>query len=133
MRCIAIPVFLASLLLAPWIAPPVRADGGTDIYLFWRQGCPHCEREIAFLRQLEVGNPAIRVHYFDIGNEVASRKLLVRIGELLAADISSVPFTEVGDEVFAGYLNDAITGEVIRRRALRCLSQPCKPGKYRRA
>jgi len=98
MRRIAIPVFLTCLLLTLWIAPPVCADGGTDIYLFWRQGCPHCEREIALLRQLEAGNPAIRVHYFDIGSDVASRTLLIRTGELLAADISSVPFMVVGDE-----------------------------------
>jgi hypothetical protein len=125
MRRIVTSVVLAVLLLAPWLAAPVRADGGTDIYLFWRQGCPHCEREIAFLRQLAAGNPAIRVHYFDIGSDVASRTLLARTGELLAADISSVPFTVVGDEVFAGYLNDATTGEVIRRRALYCLARPC--------
>jgi len=125
MRRIVFPVLRAALLLALWIAAPVRADAGADIYLFWRQGCPHCEREIAFLRQFEAGNPAIRVHYFDIGSDVASRTLLVRTGELLAADISSVPFTVVGDEVFAGYLNDATTGEVIRRRALQCLAHPC--------
>jgi len=125
MRRIVFPVLRAALLLALWIAAPVRADAGADIYLFWRQGCPHCEREIAFLRQFEAGNPAIRVHYFDIGSDVASRTLLVRTGELLAADISSVPFTVVGDEVFAGYLNDATTGEVIRRRALHCLANPC--------
>jgi len=125
MRRIVTSVVLAVLLPAPWFAAPVRADGGTDIYLFWRQGCPHCEREITFLRQLAAETPAIRVHYFDIGSDVANRTLLMRIGELLAADISSVPFTVVGDEVFAGYLNDASTGEVIRRRALYCLASPC--------
>jgi len=125
MRRIVFHAFRAALLLALWIAAPVRADTGTDIYLFWRQGCPHCEREIAFLRRLESGNPAIRVHYFDVGSHVASRTLLVRTGELLAADISSVPFTVVGDEVFAGYLNDATTGEAIRQRALHCLAHPC--------
>jgi hypothetical protein len=125
MRRVVIPVFLASWLLALWLAPPVRADGGTDIYLFWRQGCPHCEQEIVFLRQLAAAHPAIRVHYFDIGSDAGSRTLLVHIGELLAADISSVPFTVVGDEVFAGYLDDATTGEVIRQRALTCLANPC--------
>lgn len=125
MRQAILRVFCSVLALAALFAPVVPADDNVDIYLFWRPGCPHCEREITYLRWLESGNPAIRVYYFDIWNDAAGRALLSRTGERLGADVSSVPFTVVGDEVFSGYLNDATTGEAIRRRALYCLAQFC--------
>lgn len=115
----------ALLALSALFAPPAAVADAADIYLFWRQGCPHCEREIAYLHRLETENPTIRVQYFDVESDTASRTLLVRTGEILGADISSVPFTVVGDAVFSGYLNDATTGEAIRQRARQCLTQSC--------
>lgn len=26
---------------------PVGFRGGVDVYVFWREGCPHCERALA--------------------------------------------------------------------------------------
>jgi len=115
----------AGLTLSALLAPPALAADTVNIYLFWREGCPHCEREITYLRRLETEQPAIRVYYFDVGNDAAGRALLARAGELLGADVSSVPFTVVGDTVFSGYLDDTTTGAAIRQRALHCLAQAC--------
>jgi thiol-disulfide isomerase/thioredoxin len=115
----------AGLALSALLAPPAMAADAVNIYLFWREGCPHCEREITYLRRLETEQPAIRVHYFDVWNDAAGRALLVRIGKLLSADASSVPFTVVGDTVFSGYLDDTTSGAAIRQRALHCLAQAC--------
>jgi thiol-disulfide isomerase/thioredoxin len=115
----------AGLALGALLAPPALAADAVNIYLFWREGCPHCEREITYLRRLETEQPAIRVYYFDVWNDAAGRALLVRTGELLGADASSVPFTVVGDAVYSGYLDDTTTGAAIRQRALQCLAQSC--------
>lgn len=43
---------LAIVLAA--LALPAGAEQ-VDVHLFWRTGCPHCEREIAFTRFQEHG------------------------------------------------------------------------------
>jgi hypothetical protein len=115
----------AGLALTALLAPPALSADTVNIYLFWREGCPHCERAITYVHRLETENPSVHVQYYDVWNDAAARALLVRIGELLDADASSVPFVVVGDAVFSGYLDDVTTGAAIRQRALHCLAQPC--------
>ncbi len=48
---------VAALLLA-LLAFAAGAQPGerVEVYLFWGDGCPHCEREIDFLKRLEAGS-----------------------------------------------------------------------------
>lgn len=112
------------LSLVAWL-PAAAAPGGADVYLFWRSGCPHCEREIAFLKKLEAEQPALRVRYFNVWAGAGQRALLRRVGVALKSDVSAVPFTVVGDQVWVGYLDDRTTGAQIRQRALECLAGAC--------
>lgn len=113
---------LASLLASPMFA---TAAEGVDIYLFWRPGCPHCEREIAFLQKLEAEQPALRVHYFNLRESTANRELFRRAGQAFGAGVSSVPFTVIGERAWAGYVDDATTGAALRAQALRCAADGC--------
>ncbi len=112
------------LLLAAWL-PTAAAASGVDVYLFWRTGCPHCEREIAFLKKLAAEQPALRVHYFNVWAGAEQRARLRQVGVALKSDVSAVPFTVVGDRVWVGYLDDRTTGAQIRQRALECLASAC--------
>ena len=56
---------LAVLLLA--LTLPAAAAGGVDVHFFWRNGCPHCEREMAFLDRVAAANPAVRLHKRELG------------------------------------------------------------------
>jgi glutaredoxin len=96
-----------------------------DVYLFWRSGCPHCERERDFLARISLSQPAVRVHEFNIWEQAAHRALLQRVGMALAADVSAVPLTVVGGQVFSGYLSDETTGREIELRVLECLARDC--------
>jgi hypothetical protein len=96
-----------------------------DLYLFWRSGCPHCEREREFLARLAAVRPALRVHEFNIWEQAAHRSLLQRVGLVLGADASAVPLTVVGGQAFSGYLSDGTTGRDIELRVLECLARDC--------
>lgn len=111
----------ASLLLsaAPALAAPV------DVYFFWREGCPHCEKEKVFLQKLQAADAAVRVHEFEILRSKANRALLIQVGRTLNADITSVPVTVIGDRIFIGYLNDAVTGQQLRDRVQVCATAVC--------
>lgn len=114
---------VAALLLA--LLAPVAAMAGADVYFFWRSGCPHCEREIQFLKKLEAEHAGLRVHYFNVWTGPEQRALITRVGETLRIDATAVPLTIVGDRVWSGYLDDASTGRQIRQRALECLEKIC--------
>lgn len=119
---------LFTVLLPPgtFAAEPARpAVCDSDIYLFWRPGCPHCEREIEFLQRLVKEQPAVRVHPFSVSESAANRRLLRQVGALFNADVSAVPFTVAGDRAWSGYLDDATTGQAIRAQALKCLACDC--------
>jgi hypothetical protein len=96
-----------------------------DIYFFWRTGCPHCERERAFLARLQAERPAVRVRAFNIWEQESHRALLQRIGAMLGADASAVPLAVVGGQAFSGYLSDETTGREIELRVLECLTRDC--------
>lgn len=102
----------------------VAADA-VDVYLFWRVGCPHCEREIEFLDRIAAEEPAVRVRQFEVLRSPESRKLLERVGEALHADVSAVPVTVIGDAIWIGYLDDATTGVEMKRRIDTCLRADC--------
>jgi hypothetical protein len=74
---------------------------------------------------LQVERPAVRVREFNIWEQAAHRALLQRVGAVLGADASAVPFTVVGGQAFSGYLNDATTGREIEWRVLECLARDC--------
>lgn len=77
-----------------------NANAAVDVYLFWRDGCPHCEREIEFLDQKAKHDTAIRLHYFEVGQNDRNRIVFRAVADYFATDATSVPFTVIGDAVF---------------------------------
>jgi hypothetical protein len=65
------------------------------------------------------------VHRFEVLRSAESRRLLERVGEVLRADVSAVPFTVIGDAVWIGYLDDATTGAEMKHRIDSCLRAGC--------
>ena len=50
--------------------PFVRADNNIDLYFFYGDGCPHCEKEEKFLERLQKEKDNINIHYF--GNNICN-------------------------------------------------------------
>jgi hypothetical protein len=114
----------ALCLLLGAIALPARA-APADVYVFWRLGCPHCEREIEFLERLAAREPEVRLHKFEVLRERANAALMARVGERLRVEAGSVPFTVIGDRVWTGYLDDAGTGREMEQRVAECRAAGC--------
>ncbi|OGA03571.1 MAG: hypothetical protein A3H35_12640 [Betaproteobacteria bacterium RIFCSPLOWO2_02_FULL_62_17] len=115
-------VIAAILAASAWAEVPQPA---VDVYLFWRTGCPHCEREIAFLDRLAAGDSAVRVHKFEVSGDRSNAALMVRVAERLGTEAGSVPLTVIGDQVWIGYLDDATTGREIETGISQCRARAC--------
>ncbi|MCC7485097.1 MAG: hypothetical protein IT529_08890 [Burkholderiales bacterium] len=122
----AIRRWVAVLLLA--LVPAVAAAQSPqrlDVYVFWAIGCPHCEREIEFLKRLEAREPRLKVHYLEITRSAGNRAVLAAIAHRYKIERISVPVTLVGDAVMMGYATDASSGAELTRGIAACLERGC--------
>lgn len=95
------------------LTKPVMAEDKVNLHFFWASGCPHCEKEKIFLDNLKEKYPQLVVNDYEVTQNSNNLELLKKVGEKLQIDISGVPFTVVGEDHFAGYLNDETTGAAI--------------------
>jgi len=117
---------LAALLLALFaFAAPAQSTSRVDLYLFWGEGCPHCERAITFLKRLEAEEPRLRVQYLEVWRNAANRDAFVSIAKQLALKDLAVPVAVVGDSATIGYWTDSTTGAELKRRIDHCLTVGC--------
>ena len=116
---------LAAVGLASHTSPTFAAAAEARIYLFWAEGCPHCQRAIGFLQRLHEEDPRIGVRYLEVTRVGANRDALIAAAKALGADDISVPFVVIGERVTVGYLDDASTGAELRAQARACLEVRC--------
>jgi thiol-disulfide isomerase/thioredoxin len=116
---------VAVLILIAAFAAAAQPQPRVEVYLFWAIGCPHCEREIDFLKRLEAQEPRLRVHYLEVSHDARNRAALAEVVRRLAIEDPGVPLALVGDAPLVGYGNDQTSGAVLRRMVGYCLANPC--------
>jgi len=94
-------------------APTYAQDKPVTVYLFWTTGCPHCLHEEEFLTALARRDKAIKVVALEISARRQNLELFQKVGKLLQADISGVPFTVIGNQYVIGWQDESTTGRAI--------------------
>lgn len=94
-------------------APAYAQDKPVTVYLFWTTGCPHCLHEKEFLAALARRDKAIKVVALEVSGSRENLELFQKVGTLLHADISGVPFTVIGNQYVIGWQDEATTGRAI--------------------
>lgn len=98
--------FLATVIPTAHAAPftPV------NLYFFWGEGCPHCEKEKPFLEKMAKKYPQLEIHSYEIWKNADNRKLMQEFGKKMNANVSGVPFTVVGENYVVGWMDEKNTG-----------------------
>jgi thiol-disulfide isomerase/thioredoxin len=92
-----------------------------NIYLFYGDGCPHCEKEMTFLDEIKVkyGNK-VNIYKYETWYNDNNLELMKKIKELMQEDVSgSVPLTVVGEKSYMGY--SEYVGEKIENQIIKYL------------
>lgn len=105
---------------------PVMAADHPILYLFWGEGCPHCEKEQAFLRQLQTRYPNLEMRWF----EIWGHRDFLKLAEALRKTYQvkgpvSVPITFIGDFVNVGFQSDETTGIEFEEKVVACQQKAC--------
>ena len=102
--------------------PPQRTVG---VYVFWRAGCPHCERALDFLGREAARDAAVRLRTFEVFRKPHDAQLMASVAGRLGVEAGSVPLTVIGDRAWIGYLDDASTGAEMAARIRSCRASLC--------
>jgi len=101
-------IFLLAMffLLLPLQSNATESD--VNMYLFYRDGCSHCDALKEALDEIKTEYPNLKVHMFEVGRSFENSTLMGRASNLLDANATGVPFSIIGTKTFTGY-SEAIT------------------------
>lgn len=97
----------------------IKRGSGLNLYLFYGDGCPYCEKEKTFLSDLKKEFPDLNIQEFEVWNNEANKKTYTKVRELFGHSRSGVPFLVVGDEYVYGFSDEDSTGKEIREMLVR--------------
>ncbi len=119
-------LFFLSLFFLLFPSIPIYSQSSSvNLYFFWAKGCPHCTREKEFLKDLQKKYPEVKIQSFEISSNPQNIKLLQKVGQELNADISSIPFTVIGEHYIVGFYNAETTGKTIEEAINCALENAC--------
>lgn len=79
-------------------------ENKVNIYLFWGDGCPHCENAINFLNSIEEEyGKYYELNKFEVWYNPDNGKLLHQFASKMGEDVSVIPYIIIGDKTFKGF------------------------------
>jgi len=94
----------------------------TEIYLFYGQGCPHCENEMTWLKSIEP-NYNFNLNSYEIYFNPVNRELAQNIATSYNTEIQGVPTLFINDKYFVGF-SPSIAQE-IEEEIIYCENNDC--------
>lgn len=114
---ICVLLFLGALSIS-------EASNKVDAYLFYGDGCPHCEKEINFFESIKDEYLDLNITSYEVYHSKDNSLLMQKVANYLGADRGGVPFLIIGDEYFVGFGEESSPVE-IESRINECLVTQC--------
>lgn len=75
-----------------------------NIYLFYGEGCPHCEELKNYLNSLDNKEKSyFSIYTFEVWNNSTNQQFMKDSAKYLNKEVSGVPFLIIGNNTFEGY------------------------------
>lgn len=82
----------------------IREDNKVNIYFFWGQGCPHCEEEHKYFKEIEeTYGDKYNIYPFEVWYNEENQKILEVFAENMGETVTGVPYTIIGEKSFSGF------------------------------
>lgn len=82
-----------------------------NLYLFHRDGCPHCEKERDFLDILKKKYKNLNIYMYEVTTNEVNASYYKSIKKVLNDNSNGVPYTVIGNKSFLGY-NDYVGNKI---------------------
>ena len=79
-------------------------ENKVNIYMFWGDGCPHCENAISFLESIEneYGKYFV-LNKFEVWYDENNRNIYSQFASKMGDEVKGVPYIIIGRETFSGF------------------------------
>ena len=91
-----------------------------DLYIFWSQRCPHCEKALLFAENLSTTYPWLKLFSLPVDDHPENSELFSQMVTALGQDNIAVPAFLFCDSILMGYQDDATTGKFLDKKLLLC-------------
>ncbi len=88
------------------------SEAATVIYLFWGDGCPHCEVARPYLARLAEERPGVELREFEVWYDEANQGLFVALAARMGFQPSGVPTIVTGDQHWIGFTEEFAGPEI---------------------
>ena len=79
-------------------------ENKVNIYFFWGNGCPHCEKEFEFFESIETEyGDYFTLNTFETWYDENNREILEQFASNMEDEITGVPYTIIGNKTFKGF------------------------------
>ena len=123
---------LAALGAAAQAQPTESGADVVRMFVFWGEGCPHCDEQKPFLRELEQRYPDLEIREFEVFRSNTHHPLFMALAAAHGIEAGSVPAVFVGGRAYVGdgpqirrEMENTIRGEIA---ALRGGTEESGPG-----
>lgn len=81
-----------------------REENKVNIYFFWGQGCPHCEKEFQFFEKIkEEYGQYYNLYAYETWKHKENAELLSIFAKAMNDKVTGVPYTIIGNQSFKGF------------------------------
>lgn len=122
MKKLLLTIYLLMTSVMALVTLPVPSAGAETkgaepipVYLFTREGCPHCAAEKTFLKGQQAKGLKIDLKEFEVIKNQKNADLLKEVAKSLKVQVSGVPFTVVGNRAMIGYGTDEDSGAILMK------------------
>ena len=112
------PQFVSSINKEATIKDVKLQDGTANVYMFWGDGCPHCEEEWEYLETI-LDDYKVTIYGFETWYNNENASLREKFAGLVNSTSTGVPLTIIGDQYISGYssyYNSEITSLIEEQR-----------------
>jgi len=116
---------MAFIILIFIIIPFVNSENNDfKVYLFWSEGCPHCEAEKEYLNEIKDNYPGMEIIMYEATGSIEEYNLLKEFCE--AYDVTFItPLIFIGNDYVSGFVDKETTGLEIKEKLDYCLEHGC--------
>ena len=111
------------LIIISLAASAFAQDNLVEVYIFYGQGCQHCQRALNFFEELGRENDKFTLHAREVYFNQSNIELFARFAGAFNSGIDGVPTIFVNDKAFVGF-SDSI-GEQIKEEIEKCSESGC--------
>lgn len=116
---------LAVVILGFFMVQNAGAIDPPILYLFWGEGCPHCEHEKTFLKDFHQQYPQVEIRLFETWQHPEFANLANELRKAYQIKGAGVPLTVMGDWYLVGFSFSGNYSQQIIAQAETCLQQGC--------